>query len=249
VSTEEKIERIRAFKEALDTYNTIPSPKLRTYLNENSHAVQREVLEAGCLKTFTIAPPPAVGGMVMRNVNLFDMMFERIYLMNPIPPLIDMLDQTIGALRDPPPVRKNNVTRVIPDAGVEGFVFIAMPMDAGNRVYDDVHDAIKAAAVDCGLNAERVGDVESNERITDRILESIRKAEFVVVDLTDARPNVFYEAGYAQGLGKIPVYVARKNTRLEFDLKDYPVIFFESLRELRQGLITRFRGIRQQREG
>jgi hypothetical protein len=249
VSIEEKVERLQAFREALTNYNANHSSATRRYLNENSHAVQREVIEAGCLRTFTIAPPPAVGGLVMRNVNLFDMMFERIYLMNPIPPLIDMLDQTIGVLRSPQPAPEENAVQVFQEAIVEGFVFIAMPMGAGRPEYDDVHDAIKAAASDCGLNAERVGDVESNERITDRILESIRKAEFVVADLTDGRPNVFYEAGYAQGLGKTPVYVARKDTQLEFDLKDYPVIFFESLRELRQGLVARFHGIRLQRQG
>ncbi len=245
-TTGEKIELIGAFREALDTYNEHPSAELRKYLNENRHAVEREVIEAGCLKTFTVAPPPAVGGLVMSNVNLFNMMFEQIYSMNPIPPLIDMLDQTIGTLRNPRPAIETTEARVIPEAVIEGYVFIAMPMKAGKPEYDDVHDAIKAAAAECGLNAERVGAVESNERITDRILESIRRAHFVVVDLTDARPNVFYEAGYAQGLGKTPIYVARKDTQLEFDLKDYPVIFFESMRELRQGLISRFRGISEQ---
>lgn len=61
-------------------------------------------------------------------------------------------------------------------------------------------------------------------------MESIQKAEYVIVDLTESRPNVFYEAGYAQGIGKIPIYIAKKGTELEFDLKDYPVIFFDSYR-------------------
>jgi len=77
-----------------------------------------------------------------------------------------------------------------------------------------------------------VDELQSNERITDRILESIRKAEFVIVDLTYSRPNVFYEAGYAQGIGKTPVYIAKEGTQLEFDLKDYPVIFFKNMKQL-----------------
>ena len=95
----------------------------------------------------------------------------------------------------------------------------------------------------CGIHAERVDEPQSNERITDRILESIRKAEYVIVDLTGSRPNVFYEAGYAHGLRKIPIYVALKGTALQFDLKDYPVIFFDSMRELKEGLEARLRGL------
>jgi len=66
----------------------------------------------------------------------------------------------------------------------------------------DVLDAIKEAARNCGIHAERVDEPQYNERITDRILESIRKAEYVIVDLTASKPNVFYETGYAHALGR-----------------------------------------------
>lgn len=89
--------------------------------------------------------------------------------------------------------------------------------------------------------AERIDDQNSNDPITDRMLESIRLAEFVIVDLTHERPNVYYEAGYAQGLGKTPIYVAKIDTDLHFDLKDYPVIFFENMRNLKTLLEERMR--------
>ena len=109
--------------------------------------------------------------------------------------------------------------------------------------FSDVLDAIKEACDRCGLNAERVDEPESNERITDRILESIRRAEYVIVDLTSSKPNVFYEAGYAQGRGKTPVYIAREGTPLEFDLKDYPIIFFRNMTRLKNDLEQRLRGL------
>jgi nucleoside 2-deoxyribosyltransferase len=125
----------------------------------------------------------------------------------------------------------------------KGYAFIAMPIDSGDPQLEDVLDAIKEAAQRCGIHAERVDEPQSNERITDRILESIRKAEYVIVDLTGSRPNVFYEAGYAQGLKKTPIYIARDGTKLEFDLKDYPIIFFRSMKELKDGLERRLRGL------
>ena len=84
-----------------------------------------------------------------------------------------------------------------------------MPMDKENHQLVDVLEAIKAGAKECGVTAERIDEDERNERITDRMLNAINKAEFVIVDLTNERPNVFFEAGYAHGLGKIPIYVAR----------------------------------------
>jgi hypothetical protein len=66
---------------------------------------------------------------------------------------------------------------------------------------------------------------------------------FVIVDLTNERPNVFFEAGYAHGLGKIPIYVARDGTSIHFDVKDYPVIFFKNMKELREGVSRRISAI------
>jgi nucleoside 2-deoxyribosyltransferase len=88
-----------------------------------------------------------------------------------------------------------------------------------------------------------VDEQQRNERITDRIIESIDRAEFVICDLTHARPNVYFEAGYAHGRGKVPIYIAREGTEIHFDIKDYPVIFFGSVRELKKELNERLKGV------
>ena len=120
-----------------------------------------------------------------------------------------------------------------------GSAFIAMPIDSDDDQLVDVLEAIKTAAADCGITAERVDEVESNQRITDRILESIYQAEFVIVDLTNERPNVFFEAGFAHGLGKVPIYVARAGTTIHFDIKDYPIITFRNMKQLKEGITKR----------
>ncbi len=130
----------------------------------------------------------------------------------------------------------------------QGLVFIAMPMTSKDARLEDIHEAIKSAAQDAGLKAERIDDQISNEKITERIVEAIRDADFVVVDLTDGRPNVYWEAGYAHGLGKTPIYVALEDTELEFDVRDYPVIFYVNATRLRRELARRLRGLKSQRE-
>jgi hypothetical protein len=58
----------------------------------------------------------------------------------------------------------------------------------------------------------------------------------------------FIWAGYAHGLSKIlPIYVARENTPIHFDIKDYPVIFFRNMKELRESVARRLRAIIERR--
>jgi hypothetical protein len=245
MNTPDKIKRLREFDAAVREWERSHSTQARTYINENLNWVHREVLEAGCLRTLTISPPPAFGGMVMHNVDPFRSIFTPAYGDPLTPYVFDMLDQTIGVLRDPPPQRDLNSSKISVEAGIQqGYAFVAMPIDPSSPELEDVLDAIKEAALRCGITAERVDEPHSNERITDRILESIKKAEFVIVDLTGSRPNVFYEAGYAQGLQKTPIYIAKEGTKLEFDLKDYPIIFYRSLKALKDALEARLRGLR-----
>jgi hypothetical protein len=126
---------------------------------------------------------------------------------------------------------------------VEGTVFIAMPMSPDDPMLDDVHDAIKQVATEIGMIAERVDEPHTTARITDRILEQLAKAEYVVADLTHNKPNVYYEAGYAHALGKTPIYIARESTHIEFDLKDYPILFFNNVRQLRNQLSALLQGL------
>jgi len=248
MNRDERIRKLEKYKGKLLEWRRTADASVRSFINQNTVWVRREVIEARCYHTLTVGPPPAIGGLVMRNIDPFGMMFEPPYGVDLIENVIDMIDQTIGVLRAgpiEPPVEQ-------PDVHVDfdvqkGYAFIAMPMDPEDLALVDVLDAIKEAAARCGIHAERIDEPQYNDRVTDRILESIRKAEYVIVDLTNSKPNVFYEAGYAHGVGKIPIYVARHGTRLEFDLKDYPIIFFKNMKELKDSLEKRLRGLAEKR--
>jgi nucleoside 2-deoxyribosyltransferase len=237
--SEKRIERVEAFRLKLLSKDA----DRREWLNQNVDAVRREVIEAGCFVTVTISPPPMFGGLVHQGVDPFSMMFENLWGRSMVPTICDMLDRTIGVLRNPPPQmppeqQAARVTEIRSD-----YAFVAMAMTKDDHQLVDVLEAIKEGAKTCGIHAERIDDQQSNERITDRILESIRKAEFVIVDLTHERPNVFYEAGYAHALGKTPVYLSRTGTSIHFDIKDFPVIEFRNMKELKEGLIKRLQAL------
>jgi hypothetical protein len=157
-----KIDRLTEFRDNLREHDEF------SWLNQNARWVRQEVIEARCLTRLTIGPPPAVGGIIMRGVDPFDHMFDAPYGMSIIPIICDMIDKTIGVIRNSPPVKTQGGAPVTTSIQA-GYAFVAMPIDPNDDQLVDVLEAIKAAAASCGITAERVDEVESNERITDRI--------------------------------------------------------------------------------
>ena len=67
-------------------------------------------------------------------------------------------------------------------------------------------------------------------------IEAIRDARFVVADLTTERPNVYLEVGYAWGLQKPVILLAREGQKLHFDLSHHKCIFYKTIGKLAQDL-------------
>jgi nucleoside 2-deoxyribosyltransferase len=71
---------------------------------------------------------------------------------------------------------------------------------------------ISRAVTDCGFPTPiRIDRKEHNNQITDEIMAAIRDAEFVVADFSGNRGGVYYEGGYARGLGRPVVYCCRES--------------------------------------
>lgn len=66
--------------------------------------------------------------------------------------------------------------------------------------FDQNFDAIHRASSAFGIAAVRVDKEISSDAIIDRIQHHLLDAAFVVADLTQARPNVYYEIGYFDAL-------------------------------------------------
>jgi hypothetical protein len=124
-------------------------------------------------------------------------------------------------------------------AGTNASTLIFVVMSFASDM-DPVFDGIRDAAKSVGLTAQRVSDVQGDYRITDKIIEMIGSSRMVVVDLTHERPNVYFELGYARGIGKKIITTARTGTELHFDVKDWTCIFYNDSRVLEQKLIYRF---------
>ena len=99
---EERIKLVETFRAELVRWQKTGMSEIRSWLNQNVHAVRQETIEARTFAILTVYPPPAVGGPIMR-IDPFQHMFDPVYLMSMVPRITDMLDRTIGVLRNPPP--------------------------------------------------------------------------------------------------------------------------------------------------
>ena len=115
-------------------------------------------------------------------------------------------------------------------------VFPVLPF---SKDYGDVKDSFKASCSEAGLELRGTEEEETTERIIPRILDGIRRAAIVIADVSEARPNVYYEIGLAQGMRREVILTARSGTVLPFDVTDIPVIFWDSQRTLKEQLTRR----------
>jgi hypothetical protein len=114
-------------------------------------------------------------------------------------------------------------------------VFAIMSFSADPKLRD-AFDSFQEVCEEYGYVCKRVDDMTSNERIVPMIIDGIRKSAFVIADLTEPRPNVYYEFGLAQGLAKSYIVTAYKGTTLPFDVHDVPALEWESQRQLKDML-------------
>jgi len=103
MNKKEALKKLQDFKVLLETWKKLDyqSPHrqlVRTEINKAKPLVQRIIYQAGTNKVFDIAPPPAVGGLIMRGVNPFDVIFDPPYGMSVISMIIDSIDEAIGVI-------------------------------------------------------------------------------------------------------------------------------------------------------
>lgn len=129
-------------------------------------------------------------------------------------------------------------------------VLAIMPFAAEGEIgteLENLYDTFQIVCRDFDYTCERV-DESTKGRILPRLLRQIDRAAFIIADLTNLRPNVFYELGYSNGLRKEFVITAKEGTELPFDVRDMPTTFWRpnNLKQLRTELRSRIQEIAQQ---
>ncbi|HTN75219.1 MAG TPA: hypothetical protein VL096_08230 [Pirellulaceae bacterium] len=113
-------------------------------------------------------------------------------------------------------------------------VFVAMPF---TEDFEDMYQfGIYATMRRLGYVCERVDESAFTGNIVERITDGIKNAEFVIADLSLERPNVYLEVGFAWGLKKPVILVAREGQRLHFDLSHHKCLFYRTIGKLSESL-------------
>lgn len=127
-----------------------------------------------------------------------------------------------------------------------GYVFIIMPMSRESPSLPDTLATIKRACRAVQMRGSRIDDKANTGQITENIHNNIRLAEYVVADLTDERPNVYYEVGYAQALGKPILLVAKAETNIHFDLQGCRIHKYHNYHDLEEELKKWLRALKKE---
>ena len=124
-------------------------------------------------------------------------------------------------------------------ASNQGFIAMAFRDETKS-----ISIAFQKALVECGYTAKRIDEKEHNNQIVPEIFFEIRRSKFVVVDVTIPNNGAYYEAGYAEALGKQVIVCRRKNEfssgiSPHFDIAQKSMIIWENEDELEAKLKKR----------
>ncbi len=138
--------------------------------------------------------------------------------------------------------------------------FVAMWFaDEMAEVYDK---GIKPAIEDAGFDTRQMAFIQHNDDICDVIVAEIRKSRFIVADFSAgkcakcgeecehskdckdkvrARGGVYFEAGFAMGLGIPVIWTVRKEQleQIHFDIRQYNFVAYGDAEDLRVQLKNR----------
>jgi len=122
-------------------------------------------------------------------------------------------------------------------------VFVAMSFsEAMTPAYvGGFEPGIRAA----GYRPLRIDGKEHVNSISDEIMAEIRRSRFVVADYTEMNNGVYFEAGFAFGLGKlvIPTCQADHLAKLHFDIRHINTLTWKTPDDLASGLAKRISAV------
>ena len=98
-----------------------------------------------------------------------------------------------------------------------------------SKVYTEaIEPAIQNEERNNKIKAVKINDLNYNSDVVDEIISQIRRSKFVVVDLTGNRGGVYYEAGFAEGIGLQVIYTCNSEWLMGNKEKNIPPVHFDT---------------------
>ena len=111
------------------------------------------------------------------------------------------------------------------DVNAPNCAFVIMSF---NPELKEIFEALQLAGEIGNVKIKRIDEKRGDYVITEEIINHIKKASLIICDLTEERPNVYFELGYARAIGKKIILCAKEGTKLHFDVKQNHFICYKS---------------------
>jgi hypothetical protein len=127
------------------------------------------------------------------------------------------------------PVKLEETSRA-PDAtallsSTSNLCFVLMPFA---KPFDNIYREIIAPVIrQAGLDVMRADQILAPGSVMEQIRSSIQHSRICVADITGRNPNVLYELGIAQTLGKPTILMTQDMDDIPFDIRQYRVIKYD----------------------
>ena len=113
-----------------------------------------------------------------------------------------------------------------------------------------IREAFREIITDAGYSVRLIDEKEHNNQIVPEIFYEIQQSKFMVVDVTYPNYGAYYEAGYAQGIGKEVIVCCSRDafdnkegnyTRPHFDISQKSMVFWNDIDDLKIRLRKRIK--------
>jgi len=131
--------------------------------------------------------------------------------------------------------------RLKPSISLQGFV----AMDFSDNLRALFDGPISKAIEGSGFRPFRIDAKEFNGDIVDEIVVEIRKSRFLVAEMTNHNKGVYFEAGFALGMGLPVIFTCHKSElgkdKTHFDIEHFKHVVWETEDELSRRLELRIK--------
>jgi predicted Rossmann-fold nucleotide-binding protein len=197
----------------------------------------REVLDLAYIAGKPLIPVPSTGGASLECWKRYGEELRQRLALTP---------DEVRALEDERvPSRGVKACLSVLERVVRPRCFVAMSF--ASHPVANVFETIEGVVEERGYQVVRIDRANFNGNIVDGIWDSIRHCDVAIVDLTEHRPNVYYEMGIAHALNKPTVLIVYSRTGnvpddIPFDVKVQRILPYGTTQTLRTHLINALPG-------
>ena len=112
----------------------------------------------------------------------------------------------------------------------DALVLVLLP--ASERFTALYAAAIRPACEEAGAVCERIEEQHFLESVLHETSDEILAAELIIADITEQRPALFYEIGFAHAFARATLMLARRSAEIPIDVSHRPLIVYDGIDDL-----------------